>query len=58
MTSQFVLGMCELVMVGEAKQVKDNFFNKEPFPDPDESDEEEEDDAGKPQQSKPPKIFT
>ncbi|XP_019769453.1 stress-activated map kinase-interacting protein 1 isoform X1 [Dendroctonus ponderosae] len=39
-------GMCELVMVGEAKQVRENFFSKESFPDPDESDEEDEDDAG------------
>lgn len=38
-------GMCEMVMVGESKQVQDKFFSKEPFPDLDESDEDDDDDA-------------
>ncbi|XP_066147220.1 stress-activated map kinase-interacting protein 1 [Euwallacea fornicatus] len=39
-------GMCETVMVGEEKQVRENFFSKEPFLDPDQSDEEEDDEVG------------
>lgn len=38
--------MCEVVMLGEAKHVKDHFFSKESFPDPDQSDEDDDDDTG------------
>ncbi|KAJ8961031.1 hypothetical protein NQ314_006013 [Rhamnusium bicolor] len=36
-------GMCELVMVGESKEVKRHLGNMESYPEPDESDDDEDD---------------
>ncbi|XP_057669959.1 stress-activated map kinase-interacting protein 1 [Diorhabda carinulata] len=35
-------GMCELVMSGEAKDIKDHIKSTEPYPDPESSDDEED----------------
>lgn len=35
--------MCETVMMGETKQVRENIFSKEPYGDPELSDDDDDD---------------